>query len=142
MNETKPTTATGSAIEGIPSRDEDFVRHIADAYAPAPMTPVRKTRFDARLRERLDERNRYARVRPRSLPWLAAATAAGLLVLARVASVPTSIPTSTTPPGADGRSAVELAGGLGLAEAFAPAADFEASLPADYQAIASLVDEI
>lgn len=63
--------------------DEAFVRNVADLYAPPPMTAFQRTRFDARLEERI--RDRAAR----RWPWfaVAAGVAATLSLLIWRASI-------------------------------------------------------
>ena len=58
--------------------DETFVRSVADLYAPPPMTASQRTRFDARLEERI--RDGAARRRPWFAVVAVAAAAVSLLV--------------------------------------------------------------
>lgn len=57
--------------------DEAFVRNVADLYAPPPMTALQRSRFDARLEERISDRAARRR------PWfaVAAGVAAALSLL-------------------------------------------------------------
>lgn len=109
--------------------DAELLRRIAEAYAPAPMTTSRRVAFDAELETRL------ARDRWRLAPWAAAfatAGAAALLVLTRLAPTPTSQVAALPADASDEEYVLALAGGS--------PDEFESSLPADYQAIASLLE--
>lgn len=109
--------------------DMAFVRRIADAYAPAPLTPARRAAFDAELETRL------ARDRWRFAPWAAAVATAGaatLLLLARLPAAPVEQARVLEDPGADEAFVLAIAGGT--------TTEFDSALPADYQAIAGLLD--
>jgi hypothetical protein len=110
--------------------DLDFIRRVGDAYAPPPLTPARRTRFDAELETRI------ARDRWRFLPWgvaLATAGAAALLLITRFASVaPVTEATVADQADTDEAFVLALAGGS--------PDELDAELPADYQAIASLLE--
>jgi hypothetical protein len=112
------------------SDDAAFLRRVADAYAPPPMTPSRRVRFDARLGERI------APARQPWLAWVAGATAAATAGLLVVATWTTSPPAQPEVAAAPARPSAVV-----LAELYDPApADFDATLPADYQAIAGLLE--
>jgi hypothetical protein len=113
------------------SEDEGFVRHLADAYRPPPMTEARRARFDARLEERLASRAR-ARRRP-----LLAATATAAIAFAvgvwgdRVAHRVGAVEESPASVAASAEAVLDLATG--------PVADAEEALPAEYRAISYLL---
>jgi hypothetical protein len=111
---------------------QDFVRRIADAWAPAEMSAAERTRFDARLAERLE------RGRGRRVPWRVAAGAAGAavgLLLARWRPwLEPSGPVAAAPAGD-----AELILAFAREPEAGEAADAE--LPDDYQAIAALLAE-
>jgi hypothetical protein len=112
------------------SRDDvAFAARIAGAYAPPPMTPARRARFDARLAERVQ------RARLRFVPVLAAG-AASLAIALFVASQLTR-----NGPVAPGARSPSPASALVLAEALGTGSEFEQALPPEYQAIASLLGE-
>lgn len=108
--------------------DAHLVRRISEACTPPAMTPVRRARFDADLDARL------ARERWRFAPWVAAAVTAGAAALLVLAYVPR------------GASVREVAEESDMDEAFMLAVagdssvDFEAALPAEYQAIALMLE--
>jgi hypothetical protein len=109
----------------------DFVRRIADAWAPDGMSAVERARFDARLAERLE------RGRARRVPWRVAAGSAGaavglLLALWRPWVEPFA---PTAAPAGD----AELI--LALAREPEAGEGADAELPDDYQAIAALLAE-
>jgi hypothetical protein len=109
--------------------DRAFVRRIADAYTPPAQSPARRAAFEMELETRI------ARDRWRLAPWGAAVLAAGtaaLLVMARLPAAPHP-PVAADDDDTDSDEEVVLALG-GSAD------DFDSSLPADYQAIASLID--
>ena len=110
--------------------DAAFVRRVADAYAPAPLSPTRRAAFDAELDSRL------ARDRWRFAPWAAAVVVAGaaaLLVLAHLPAAPVQ-EVADTQDDAIAEEEFVLALSDGSSDAF------ENTLPTDYQAIASLLD--
>ena len=113
----------------LPQDDASFVRRVAEVYARQPMTAASRTRFDARLAERI-ERRRGRRTRGLAAAAAAAATAAAI-ALAWVA------PQQRTVPVAEGRGGGEVI----LALALAPASDLDADLPDDYRAISALLAE-
>jgi hypothetical protein len=110
---------------------QDFVRRIAEAWAPAEMSAAERARFDARLAERLE------RGRSRRAPWRVAAGAAGaavglLLALWRPWALPLA---PTAAPAGEAELILALAREPGSGE------DPDAELPDDYQAIAALLAE-
>jgi hypothetical protein len=125
-------TTTRRDDPGTPpaGEDERFVRWLADAYTPPPMTPALRSRFDAHLEERLGRR-----VHRR--PWLAVVATASLALAlwgawdARVAVRGAAAPESPDAVAASADAA------LGLASE--PAADAEEGLPAEYRAISYLL---
>ena len=121
--------------EPLSRDDAAFVRNVADLYAAPPMTASQRTRFDARLEERL--RDRAARRRP----WfaVAAVAAVALSLLVWRTEVDTPLPASEV-----ARSAVELDVDANtdewiLAMATDDSIDSDATLPADYRAISGLL---
>jgi hypothetical protein len=111
--------------------DEALVRRIADAYAPPQLGPARRAAFDAELELRL------ARDRWRLAPWISAAVVAGaaaLLVITRMPAAPQQplAAEDALDASADEEFVLALAGGS--------TDEFDDALPADYQAIASLLD--
>ena len=66
--------------------DEAFVRSVADRYAAPPMTAAQRTRFDARLEERI--RDGVVRRRPWLVVVAAAAVVSSLLVWRAGVDVP------------------------------------------------------
>jgi hypothetical protein len=116
------------AREPMTEEDARLVRIVSDACAPPAMTPVRRTRFDTDLDARL------ARERWRFAPWLAAAVTAGAAALLVIAHAPRS---ADTPAVADDTGTEEA---FMLAVAGDSSLDFEAALPAEYQAIALMLD--
>jgi hypothetical protein len=110
--------------------DRELARRIGDAYAPPPLTAAQRARFDAELDTRI------ARHRWRLAPWLlaaATAAAAALLVVSRLASVPPAPqPAVADAEDVDEEFVLALAGGS--------SDELAAELPADYQAIASLLE--
>lgn len=121
--------------EPLSRDDAAFVRNVADLYAAAPMTASQRTRFDARLDERL--RDRAARRRP----WfaLAAGAAAALSLFVWRTEIDTPLPTSDV-----AQSTVELDVDANtdewiLAMATDDPVDADATLPADYRAISGLL---
>ena len=121
--------------EPLSRDDAAFVRNVADLYAAPPMTASQRTRFDARLDERL--RDRAARRRP----WfaVAAVAAVALSLLVWRTEVDTPLPASEV-----ARSAVELDVDANtdewiLAMATDDSIDSDATLPADYRAISGLL---
>lgn len=112
--------------------DAAFVARVTAAYAPPPLTPATRARFDARLAERV------GRDRLRFVPGLAAgaaAAAAALFVVSHLASGPAREPARVATLQTPGS-------GSALAEAYGSAGGFEESLPPEYQAIASLLGEL
>jgi len=110
--------------------DRAFVRRIADAYTPPARSPARNAAFDEELETRI------ARDRWRLAPWAAAVLAAGtaaLLVVARLPGAPH--PQVALDDAADVDADEEVVLALG-----GSSDDFDSSLPADYQAIASMLD--
>jgi hypothetical protein len=114
------------------SRDDAaFVARLADAYAPPPMTPARRARFDARLAERVQ------RARLRFVPVLAAGAASLAIALFVVSQLTRNGPVAPAP----GARSPSPASALVLAEALGSGSEFEEALPPEYQAIASLLGE-
>jgi len=112
--------------------DRAFVRRIADAYTPPAQSPARRAAFHAELETRI------ARDRWRLAPWAAAALAAGtaaLLVIARLPAATHPLTPPTVDEVADADSDEEIVLALG-----GSSDDFDSSLPADYQAIASMLE--
>jgi hypothetical protein len=121
------------AAVAAPDRRADaaFAARLAEAWAPPPLTPARRARFDARLAERV------RRDRLRFVPAAAAAAAslaAALFVIGQLTGDPAE--ESRT-----GLTASAAESDLSLAEAFSSTGDFEETLPPEYQAIASLLGE-
>ena len=121
--------------EPLSRDDAAFVRNVADLYAAPPMTASQRTRFDARLEERL--RDRAARRRP----WfaVAAVAAVALSLLVWRTEVDTPLPASEV-----AQSTVELDVDANtdewiLAMATDDSIDSDATLPADYRAISGLL---
>ena len=109
---------------------EDFVRRIADAWAPAEMSGAERARFDARLAERLE------RSRARRVAWWTVAGAAGAAgVLLALWSPPSGPPARTAEATGDAEVILALARGTESVD------EADARLPDDYQAIAALLDE-
>jgi hypothetical protein len=115
--------------ELLAPEDAALVRRVADALEPPAMTAARRARFDAALDARL------ARERWRFAPWLAAAAVAGAAALLLVARLPAEPPSEAPALAADAVAEDEFVLALG-GESLD---DFDASLPAEYQAIASLL---
>ncbi len=118
--------------------DEAFVRNVADLYAAPPMTAVQRSRFDARLEERIGDRAARRR------PWfaVAAGVAAALSLLLwrvtelapggdEVAQIAVALPTQSE---ADA-SADEWI----LAMTTESSTDADDTLPPDYLAISDLL---
>lgn len=120
---TRPDTRESLSVE-----DAALVQSISDAYAPPPMTAVRRARFDADLEVRL------ARERWRFAPWLAAALTAGAAALLVLSYMPRSAAVPEVAYDADADTAFMLA------VAGDSSFEFEAALPAEYQAIALMLD--
>lgn len=114
---------------------ETFVRRVNEAYAPPPLTPVRRAEFHARLDARLERG-----ARPRWGARLAAvgAVAAASVLALRLASdgrlaapvaVPAAVPTTT---------AIATPDEALLVLATESETSDEETLPADYEAISSV----
>jgi hypothetical protein len=126
--------------EGQPlsREDEAFVRSVADLFAASPLTASQRTRFDARLEERI--RDRAARRQP----WFAVAA-----VVAATLSLPIWRATIDTPLGDDVTRVVESeptqreidasANEWILAMTTDPVTDSDDTLPPDYLAISDLL---
>lgn len=69
--------------------DEAFVDRLRSAYEPPPMTAFDETRFDARLRARIEATGRRRRM---GLGALAVAAAAAVLALVTIDVAPTEAP--------------------------------------------------
>jgi hypothetical protein len=135
---TSPTDRHAPASPEPSPEDARFVERLAAAWTPPALDPVRRSRFDARLADRI------ARGSERTVRWLsvtAAAVAAALLFFLTWEGVgPAPQPTgevATTSQAIEGSARV--ADEYVVVEAVAPFPKFEASLPKDYQAIASLI---
>jgi len=109
--------------------EEEFVRWLADAYTPPPMTGARRARFDARLEARLDARAHRG-------PWLAAA-ATGAFALAIGAWSARVADRGAAGAASPARSAGSAEAVLALATD--PVADAEEALPTEYRAISYLL---
>jgi hypothetical protein len=126
--------------EGQPlsSEDEAFVRIVADLHAAPPMTASQRTRFDARLEERIGDRAARRR------PWFAVAA-----VVAATLSLLIWRATIDAPPGDDVARVTESEPTLGEADASANEwilamttdllTDSDDTLPPDYLAISDLL---
>jgi hypothetical protein len=123
-------SSTPEGRDRIDPADVAFAQRIADAYAPAPLTPSRRAAFDAELETRL------ARDRWRFAPWAAAATVAGAAALLLLTLLPAA-PRDEVAERTDDAAAEEE---FVLAIAGDSSDEFVGSLPTDYQAIASLLD--
>jgi hypothetical protein len=117
--------------------DDALLRSVAAHYAPPPMTASQRTRFDARLEERVQRG--VANMRP----WLAgvaiAAAVAGLLLWQTSSVAPTGdtmVRVAVAEPTLDGAATPEE---WILSMAGDEIADANAGLPADYVAISSLL---
>lgn len=114
--------------EPMTPEDARLVQRISAACAPPAMTPVRRARFDADLDARL------ARERWRFAPWIAAAVTAGAAALLVLAYAPRGPGVREVADDADTDEAFMLA------VAGDSSIDFEAALPAEYQAIALMLE--
>ena len=114
--------------EPMTQDDAHLVRLVSEACTPPAMTPVRRARFDADLDARL------ARERWRFAPWIAAAVTAGAAALLVLAYVPRGATVREAADDADSDEAFMLA------VAGDSSVDFEAALPAEYQAIAFMLE--
>lgn len=125
-------------LRPLAREDEAFVRNVADLYAAPPMTTLQRSRFDARLEERI--RDRAARRRP----WfaVAAGVAAALSLLLwrtatlapvgdEVAQIAVAEPTQSE---ADASADAWI-----LAMTTDSLADADDTLPPDYLAISDLL---
>lgn len=118
------------------SRDEaNFVRNVADLYAAPPMTATQRTRFDARLGERL--RDRAARRWP--LLALATGAAVALSLLFWRTEIDTPLPATEVAQDVIDLDADTSADGWILAMTSDDSIDADATLPADYRAISDLL---
>jgi hypothetical protein len=118
--------------------DEAFVRNVADLYAPPPMTASQRTRFDARLEERIGDRA------PRRRPWfaVAASAAAALSLLIWRTTIEAPVGDEVAQVGVSEPTVVETdASGDEwiLAMATDSLTDSDDSLPPDYLAISDLL---
>jgi hypothetical protein len=125
---------------GLAADEEAFVRRVADAFAPPPRTAAQRVAFQARLEERLEVEGR-----PRRWVWgLAALAAAALaavvlpMVFGREVEAPVVQTTiaSGSGPAATGAEAAQEDAILAIVVDSEVASD--ATLPEDYQAIASV----
>lgn len=139
------STPTGHKL---PERvDAEFVKRLADHYAPSPLSPGQRAAWDAALTARLEKRRRAA-----VLPGLATAALAAALVfgLGGWFGLETDDPSVRPDPGvsataarapvvASQESASDLLDDWEYLLAFQPADDEEdGQLPDDYAAIASV----
>jgi len=116
--------------DSLDPEDIAFAQRVADAYAPAPLTPSRRAAFDAELDTRL------ARDRWRFAPWAAAATVAGAAALLLLTLLPAAPREDVAEQADDAVAEDEFV----LALAGDSSDEFVGALPTDYQAIASLLD--
>jgi hypothetical protein len=115
------------ATDALSRDDARFVARVAGAYAPPEPSAADRARFRARLDEKLARRERPAPWR-----WLAPAALAAVAVL----FVTTQLRVGDVAPGPAASDAEEE---TLLALVTGDAASDDASLPEDYQAIASLM---
>ena len=114
-----------------------MVQCVAELYAPPPLSPARRARFDARLAERLDASP--ARRGMRLAAWLAAAATVlvatyGISTLSpRGSEHVQPVSTASTPP------AVTTQDDDAILAMMGPIADANDALPDDYRAISALV---
>jgi hypothetical protein len=123
---------TGSSSERDEREaDARLVERIARSYGPAPLDEAGRSRFDARLRERLEQRRR-----PALGPLVASLASVAVLALWAVARGPLAPGPAPVPVESAAAAAWEwellLGGELESSEAI------EAELPEDYAAIASV----
>jgi hypothetical protein len=109
--------------------DATLVRMVAKSYAPPPRDARRRAAFDAALESRL------ARERWRFVPWLAATAVAGAAAALVFVQLPATSQDGVARISADAESETAFV----LALAGDDGGDFERSLPAEYQAIASML---
>jgi hypothetical protein len=118
--------------------DEAFVRSVADLYAAPPMTASQRTRFDARLEERI--RDGAARRRP----WFAVVAVAAAVVSLLVWRAGLDVPDGgEVAPVAESKRAVDESE-IGaedwlLAMETGSLPETDEALPADYLAISDLL---
>ncbi len=118
--------------------DEAFVRSVADLYAARPMTAARRTRFDARLEERI--RDGVVRRRPWFAGIAVAAVALSLLVWRAGIDAPDGGEVERvagSEPALDESETVAEEWILAMATASLPETD--EALPPDYLAISDLL---
>lgn len=118
--------------------DEAFVRSVADLYAPPPMTASQRTRFDARLEERI--RDGVLRRRRWLVAVAAAAAALSLLVWRARVDVPDGgavARVEVREPALDESDTVAEEWILAMATDVLPETD--EALPPDYLAISDLL---
>lgn len=113
--------------------DERFVERIRTAWTPAPMTAFERTRFDARLQERLERAHRRVGRWPALGAGLAAAAVAALLIV-RVGVGPAPSPLAAADPMPAGWAEEVLYATV----ADELALDSTSELPAEYAAIGGL----
>jgi hypothetical protein len=122
------------ATDALAPDDARFVARVADAYAPPEPSAADRARFRARLEEKLARRNRAP-----SWRWLAPAALAAVAALL----VTTQLRVGDVAPGqvvsVTNRAASDAQEETLLALVTGEAASDDASLPEDYQAIASLM---
>jgi hypothetical protein len=114
--------------EPLSPEDAALRRIVSEHYAPPPLGPVRRAAFDAALEARL------ARDRWRAAPWLAATAVAGAAAALLWVRLPAATLERVTSTPVDASAEAEFVLALGGENA-----DFDAALPADYQALAGLL---
>lgn len=117
--------------------DEQLVERIRAEWAPPPMTAFERTRFDAKLQERLDHAQRRVGRWPALGAGLAAAAVAALLIV-RVGVGPAPPAPVTLAKAGDVVPAGWAAEVLYAAPAEEEALDDDGELPAEYAAIAGV----
>jgi hypothetical protein len=123
--------------EGQPlsREDEAFVRNVANLYAASPMTASQRTRFDARLEERIRIRDRAARRRPWYAVAAGVAATLSLLIWRATIGAPGGVDVAQVTESEADASANEWI----LAMTTDPLADSDETLPPDYLAISDLL---
>jgi hypothetical protein len=118
--------------------DEAFVRNVADLYAAPPMTASQRTRFDARLEERIRDRAAHRR------PWYAVAAGVAvtlaLLILRATIDAPVRDDVAQVTVSEPTQSENDASGDEWiLAMTTDSPADSDDTLPPDYLAISDLL---
>lgn len=122
----------------LATEDDAFVETVANLYAPPPLTASQRTRFDARLEQRIADRARRRR------PWfaVAATVVATLSLLLWRASIdaPTGEGVAPILVNEPVQSETDASAGAWiLAMTTDPLTDTDDTLPADYVAISDLL---